>query len=513
MSRYVSMLSDDTTDTPPPVDPPTPSGSDPNPIPTETLVRYASPTGTGPGTSTATAMSLAAGCAWIDNTAPAGGTLRLLPGTYNASTYWFSNSRNLGVNSAYRVIRSHDPASPASFEISAAGYSAFGFMNGANRILLYDMVADGNCNQTAPPASADGAQYFVQLGQDRAVIPGKDCHHIWIKKCVMHHFYTGGIGSVGADYGHVLPGTVNEMFLVEDCTFYDNCAGAMWGGSAMSMFYPKQGLTDAQVDNMFKVTLDGSQRILGLIFRRNIGYRNFQARADPVNNGNVFTDGNMLTTDMLNGLDYGNPGENDYNRGVLIENNVSFGNGRMYAATYTHPSTGVWVRFNTSVYDGITYRHAYSGVSSAADQWGGFGGWNDVFRIHANLLVYDPNMSHPYGTGVHKISGDGSYPGPQPTPLSSAWNLAKVNASASLGPAFTGATNTVTTDPGLGAPPSYLAVSSGRIPEATVKAWATPSGGSSAVQPSCPYVPSDGVDAFWRPRGAGSVGACLPGGT
>lgn len=510
MTLYASTLSDEVVAEPPPP-PPTPTGDDPNPIPTETAVRYASPTGTGAGTSTASPMSLSAGCAWIDDSAPAGGTLRLLPGTYNVSTFWFDNGRNLGVNSAYRVIRSHNPDSPALFEISAAGYSAFGFKNGANRILLYDLTADGNCSQSSPPPSADGAQYFIQLGQDNQPIPGKECHHIWMKKLRVHHTWTGAIGSVGADYGYVLPGNSNEMFLVEDCEFWDNAAGAPWGGSAVSIFYPRQSLTDGQVDDMFKVTLDGAQRVLGFICRRNIFYRNFQSREDSASNG--YTDGNAITTDMFNPVDYPGQGGNDYNRGVLIENNVSFGNGRMYAATLTHPSTGVWVRFNTSSHDGITYRHSFFGVSTEAAHFGGFGGWNDVFRIDANLLVFDPAMSHPSGTGAHRLSGDGTYSGPAPVPLRSDHNLLVANASASLGPAFATGTNTVTTDPGLGTPPNYLAVSSGQIPAATVKGWATPSSGSSAVRPTSPYAPSDGVDCFWRPRGAGSVGACLPGGT
>jgi hypothetical protein len=135
-----------------------------------------------------------------------------------------------------------------------------------------------------------------------------------------------------------------------------------------------------------------------------------------------------------------------------------------------------------------------------------------VFRIHANLLVYDPAMSHPNGTGAHAMSKDVSGGGPAPTPLSSDRNLVKTNASAALGPVFSSATNTITTDPGLGTPPAYL-THTGRIPAATVKAWATPSAGSSAVVPASTYAPSDGVDCFWRPRGAGSVGACLPGGT
>lgn len=515
MALYASMLvEDDATIAPPPPPPPPPpggSGVDPNPIPTETTVRYASPTGSGAGTSTAAPQSLASALNWLDDSAPAGGTVRLLPGTYNVSTFWFDNGRNLGVNSAYRVLRSHDPNSPAQFEVSAAGYSAFGFKNGANRILLYDLDADGNCSQDNPPAGADGAQYFIQLGQDQAVAPGKDCNHIWMKKLRCHHFWTGAIGSVGADYIDQRPGFSNEMFLIEDCEFWDNCAGAPWGGSAVSIYFPRQGLTDGQVDNMFKPTIQGTQTICGLIFRRNIGYRNFQSREDTSSSG--YTDGNMLTTDYWNANDYAGQGANNYDRAVLIENNISFGNGRFYAATLTHPAGGVFIRHNTLSHDGITYRHSHFGVSTEAAILGGFGGWNDVFRLHANLLVYDPAMSHPYGTGAHWMSKDGTYSGPTPVPLSSDRNLVKVNASAALGPAFATATNTITTDPGLGTPPSYLTINGGRIPIATVKGWATPSAGSSAKVPASPYAPSDGVDCFWRPRGAGSVGACLPGGT
>lgn len=508
MTLYATTLSDlEEIVTPPPPGGGSPGG-DPNPIPVETQARYASPTGNGAGTSPVSPMSLSAGLAWADDSAPQGGALRLLPGNYNVDTFWFDNPRNLGLNSAYRVVRSHDPNSPANLNIT--GYSAFGFRGGANRICLYDMIADGNCSQDKPPASADGAQYMIQLGQDNSSGTGKDCNHIWMKKLRCHHTWTGAIGSVGADYGYVLPGNSNEMFLVEDCEFWDNCAGAPWGGSACSIFYPRQGLTDGQVDDMFKVELDGAERILGFIFRRNIGYRNFQSREDSSTNG--YTDGNFLTTDMFNPVDYAGQGGNDYNRGVLIENNISFGNGRMYAATLTHPSTGVWVRFNTSSHDGITYRHSYFGVSTEAAHFGGFGGWNDVFRIDANLLVFDPAMSHPFGTGAHHMSKDGSYTGPTPVPLRSAWNLVKQNASAALGPAFATATNTVTTDPGLGTPPNYLTINAGQAPAGVVKAWATPSTGSSANQPSSPYAPSDGVDCFWRPRGAGSVGACLPGG-
>ena len=273
-----------------------------------------------------------------------------------------------------------------------------------------------------------------------------------------------------------------------------------------------QCIPDGNVDTMFKPTIDGTQVICGFIFRRNIGYRNYQAREDTPSN--AYTDGNFITTDYWNYEDWGGTpaGTSDYNRGALIENNVSFGNGRFYAATVTYPSAGVYVRFNTSVYDGITYRHSEYGVSTEAAHFGGWGGWNDVFRVHANLLVYDPNMSHPYGTSAHALSKDASGGGPTPVPLSSAWNLLKVNASAALGPAFATATNTISTDPGLGQPPAYL-THTGVIPYAQVKDWATPAAGSSAYQPSCPYYPSDGVDCFWRPRGAGSVGAALPGGT
>ena len=519
MVLYASLLDGTPVNTgggpvdPGPVIPGPSGGQDPNPVPIPTAIRYASPTGSGVGLTPTDPMSYTAGLNWIDDTAGAGGTLNLLPGTYTiSSTYWFNNSRNLGVNSKYRVIRSHDLNNQALLLGSAASYGILGFKDGANRICVYGVKANGQCGTTAPPAppNYDGANYFIQLGDDQTVRPGKDCHHIWIKGCTAWNFYTGAIGSVGADHIDLLPANVNEMFLVEDNVFYETAHGAPWGGSACSIFFPQQSLTDGQIDNMFKPTIEGVQVICGFIFRRNIGYRNYQAREDTASNS--YTDGNFLTTDFWNGADYAGHGVNDYNRAALIENNISFGNGRFYASTITHPSGGVYLRFNTSVYDGITYRHSFFGVSTAADHLGGFGGWNDSFRIHANLFVYDPNMNHPNGVGTHKFSGDGVFSGPASVPLSSAWNLAKVNASATLGPAFAGATNTITSDPGLGTPPDYLA-HNGEIPRTTIKAWATPSSSSQAKQANQPYRPSDGVDCFWRPRTTGSIGACLPGGT
>jgi hypothetical protein len=457
-------------------------------------------------------MSLAAAVGWLDDSAPAGGTVRLLGGVYTLTgSMVFDNPRVLGTNSAYRVIRSHDLNSPAIIETPVANLqAAFDVHGGANRICFYGIEGDGKCSITSIPATANGAQYFLRVSEGGSSAAGKTAHHIWVKQCVMRNYYSGGIATLGYNAG--IKANASELFLVEDSTFYETAHGGPWGGSACAINHCQQGIADGSVDDMFKVDIQGTVVTCGLIFRRNVGYRNYQAREDSA--GNAYTDGNFITTDYWNFEDWGGgpAGTSNYDRAALIENNVSFGNGRFYAATVTHPSGGVYVRFNTSVYDGITYRHGEFGVSDEAVHFGGWGGWNDVFRIHANLLVFDPSMSHPFGVGAHALSKDVSGGGPAPVPLSSAWNLLKQNASASLGPAFATASNTVTTDPGLGAPPAYL-THTGRVPVASVKAWATPSAGSSAVQPGCPYVPSDGVDCFWRPRGAGSVGACLPGGT
>jgi hypothetical protein len=506
MALYISEGREDT------YTPPGPSGgSDPNPIPTETQVRYASSSGTGGGLTVGDPMSITAGFAWIDDTAPAGGTLRLLSGTYvRTASLVLDNPRNLGTNSAYRVIRSHDLNSPAIIETPQPNLqAAIDIYGGANRLCFYGLVGDGECVNVGIPATADGAQYMFRISEGGGSAAGKSAHHIWIKQCTMHDYYSGGIASLGYNGG--IKADASELFLVEDCMFYETAHGGPWGGSACAINHVQQGIADGSVDNMFKPTIQGVQVICGFIFRRNIGYRNYQAREDSPTN--AYTDGNFLTTDYWNFEDWGGTpvGTSDYNRGALIENNISFGNGRFYAATVTHPSAGVYVRFNTSVYDGITYRHSEYGVSNEAVHFGGWGGWNDVFRIHANLLVYDPNMAHPLGTGAHAMSKDTSGGGPAPVPLSSAWNLVKQNASASLGPAFSSALNTITTDPGLGAPPAYL-THTGEIARATIKTWATPAANSSAKQLSSPYIPSDGVDCFWRARGAGSLGAALPGG-
>lgn len=119
MTLYLSTLSEETVviDPPPTPDPDPTTVTDPNPIPTETAARYASPTGSGVGMTTTDPMSITAGFAWINNVATAGGTLRLLPGAYVRTTSLvLDNPRNLGTNSAYRVIRSHDLNSPAIIE-------------------------------------------------------------------------------------------------------------------------------------------------------------------------------------------------------------------------------------------------------------------------------------------------------------------------------------------------------------------------------------------------------------
>lgn len=478
---------------------------DSNPIPVETEVRYASVTGNSLGLTAATPMGFVAGCNWADDAAPGGGTLRLLQGIYVVNEFHLNNGRVVGRNKpAYRVIRSHDLARPAVLSLSAAGYSGFALSGGSNRLLFYGVHFDGNCRRTNVPAAADGAQYGIRMGLDNSDPAGKSCHHIWVKACRFWDTYTGGIGTVGWDTKG--KAKVNELFLVEDCIFDENCHGAPWGGSAVSVFYPQEGVPDAEVDDMFKVTIEGTRRTFGFIFRRNIGSRNYQCRAFTAEK--AFSDGNFLTGDMWNYEQWGGPaGTSNYQRAALIENNLSFGNGRFFAATCIRPAGGVFIRFNTSVCDGMTYHHREFGVSNEASPMGGWGGWNDSFYVHANVVVYDPAMQHPYGSGVHALSKDGSTGGPVPKPQSCDWNLL-VRHTAALGPAFQSATNLLSADPGFGAPPGYLGHE--EVTLEAIKAWATPRRGSSVEQPNCPYTPSDGLDVFGRVRGRGTVGAVCP---
>ena len=351
---------------PEPPAPPPPSGKWPH----ELFTRYASATGRGAGLTYTDPMRLDDGFRWLDEQ-PGGSYLRIVDAKVDVTgeVYKFKNTRD---PDGWRVVTTHGEAT--EFIYNGDGYLQAMFdVSGCSRIAFHGISSDGKARQGGGDLTPKGCMYFVT-----ATSAPTANHHNWIKGG--RHKNLDGAFTVYNNHKH--PAAIGDFSIVEDIDAADIAHWGPWGGSAISVLAP----VEAEITPDLALFQLGDQ-VFGQIWRNNTLRDVYQRHGY----NNRITDGNAMILDYWNESDFwGATGKSDYDRGCLIEGNITAGCGRALSGVYANPKLGIWHRFNTHYLDGSTNTHALSGhrsIDVTPATLGGFGMYTPNFHSVANLVV------------------------------------------------------------------------------------------------------------------------------